>query len=134
MMGEYAIRVTKDIAPAGYPTSAWVGKPTPMPREGEEIELDVRDIERQEWIRVRAIVSRSFEALPGADKLWLYDWWGTEELLEKEPWAIKVLEVLEEEVEEVKVTRAQPSLGKMRGHMLEHLIREREQKEQAGGR
>ena len=102
-----------------------------LPRENEEVHLKVLDMETWEWLDVRAIVSRSPEELPGADKLWLYDWWGGEDLVEEEPWAIKILEIQEEPAEEVKVAPKQEiSLGRMKGRMLETLIR-RQQGEDA---
>lgn len=56
-------------------------------KEGEEIELAIRDLETYDARKVKAIVSSSKEGLKGADVLWLRFNRG---LLHKEPWAIKI--------------------------------------------
>lgn len=128
-MKEYTIRVAKAgmLEASSLPHmggTASSQEALALPRENEEVQLKVLDMEIWEWLDVRAIVSRSSEEMLGADKLWLYDWWGGEDLVEEKPWAIKILEVLEEPAEEVKVAPKQEiSLGRMKGRMLETLIR-----------
>ncbi len=58
-------------------------------KEGEPIELTIRDLSNLKTIDVRGIVSRSQEKLPGSSKLWIRDLMGR---LNPEPWAIKILE------------------------------------------
>lgn len=135
-MKEYTIRVAKAgmLEASSLPHmggTASSQEALALPRENEEVHLKVLDMEIWEWLDVRAIVSRSSGDLPGADKLWLYDWWGGEDLVEERPWAIRILEVIEEPAEEVKVAPKQEiSLGRMKGRMLETLIR-RQQGEDA---
>jgi hypothetical protein len=134
-MKEYTIRVAKAGMLEGSSLPHMGGtaasqEALALPREKEEIQLKVLDMETWEWLDVKAIVSRSFQDMPGADKLWLYDWWGGEDLVEEEPWAIKILEVMEEPPEEVKVSpKKEVGLGRMRGSMLETLIRRQQEGE-----
>ena len=57
-------------------------------REGEEIELSVRDLETYEFRVVKAIVSPSKQKLPGGDPLWIRLMKG--KMITEEPWAIKI--------------------------------------------
>lgn len=132
-MMEYSIRVAKAemLEASSLPHmggTAASQDALALPRENAEVQLKVLDMETWEWLDVKAIVSRSPQDLPGADKLWLYDWWGGEDLVEERPWAIKVLEVLEEPPEEVKLApKREISLGRMKGHMLETLIKRQQE-------
>jgi hypothetical protein len=97
--------------------------------EGQEVELKVTDTETQETLEVRARVAADPDQLPGADKLWLYDFdgVGSRDLLEPKPWALQIMERLEEEEEEVpRGPQQHISLGRRKGHILETLIRERQ--------
>jgi hypothetical protein len=60
-------------------------------REGEEIELPIRDCETYEAIVVKAIISKSPEKLPDGDTLWIRFSRGQ---LSPEPWSIKIIERL----------------------------------------
>jgi len=100
------------------------------PEEGKEIEVEIINAETLERQRVRAVLSPDPAKLPETeDRIWLYQGASLRPLEEK-PWAIKILEFVEEEKPTVTAPRPKDvSLGKMRGHMLEHLIRERERRE-----
>lgn len=99
-----------------------------LPREMEEVMVMVRDRGTFETFQARAIVSRSPERLPGADRLWVRNVGGTKSLAFDEPWAIKILEVLEEEGEAVHLSTATQT-RRRRGSFLETLIKRREQAE-----
>ena len=60
-------------------------------KEGEEIELQIRDLATYETKKVKVIIASSQEKLPGADILWLRF---TRGLLREDPWAIKIIEEL----------------------------------------
>jgi hypothetical protein len=60
-------------------------------KEGEEIELTIRDLETYEAKKVKAVVFSSKEKLPDGDTLWIRFSRGTPH---KEPWAIKITEEL----------------------------------------
>jgi hypothetical protein len=97
-------------------------------KENEEIEIEVKDLTSFDTNRVRAIVSSRPEELPGADRLWL-QFEGHYEVEKQHPWAIKILEVFEEEVKEVEIAPKAPPPLRGRGDLLRSLIREREEKE-----
>jgi hypothetical protein len=61
-------------------------------RQGEEIELSIRDLETYEFRVVKAIVSSSKEKLPGGDTLWIRLMKG--KMVTKEPWTIKITKEL----------------------------------------
>lgn len=61
-------------------------------KQGEEIELSVRDLDTYEFRVVRAIVSSSIDKLPGGDPLWIRLMKG--KIITEEPWAIKIVEDL----------------------------------------
>ena len=101
------------------------------PSENQLTELTVRDSDTLETHRVRAIITRSQEGAPGAEKLWLQDNEAVAVRAEN-PWWIQILEILDEEREEVTVLpKPSVSLGKRRGGMLRHLI-ERSEGQGAG--
>jgi len=60
-------------------------------KEGEEIELSIRNLENYEAQNVKAIVYSSKENLPDGDTLWIRFSRGVKH---KEPWAIKIIEEL----------------------------------------
>jgi len=95
-------------------------KPGERLEEGKELALRVRDEMTLEFREVKAVVARSPDLLPGADKLWIYALEGHGKLLEPEPWAIKFVAV-EEEAAEVPVQR------RPRRKTLTDLIRERQE-------
>jgi len=58
-------------------------------KEGEEIELTVRNLSNLKAVDVRGIISKSQEKLSGSSKLRIRDLMGR---LDPDPWAIKILE------------------------------------------
>ena len=102
-----------------------------VPVEGSEVECYIQDGDTLEYRQVKAIFSSSREKLPDGEEVWIYDAGtgaGEEVLLCQEPWSIKVLEIIEE-VPEVKAVPQKIALGRLRGTMLETLIRQREDEE-----
>ncbi|MBI4319462.1 MAG: hypothetical protein HY675_13320 [Chloroflexi bacterium] len=63
---------------------------------GEPLVAEIRDMATFERKVVKAIIARSADELPGADLLWVMDW---VERREPAPWAIRVLEELEEDTD-----------------------------------
>lgn len=95
------------------------------PEQLKEIELEIRDQETMEKKKVKALVARYQHQLPGADKLWLRDERAYRDRPDN-PWAIKIVEEIEEEVEEVKVRqRAVFKPDKRRTDLIRSLIREK---------
>lgn len=96
------------------------------PPQHQEIELEVRDQVTMEKIRVRAIVSRSHADLTGADNLWLRDEKAYRDTRPDNPWAIRILQEIQEEVEEIPVRpRTAVPLSRRKGDLLRTLIEER---------
>ena len=60
-------------------------------KEGEEIELTIRDTATYEARRVRATVSLTRQKLPDGDTLWIRFNQG---VLHKQPWVLKITEEL----------------------------------------
>ncbi len=99
------------------------------PEENKELELEIVDNGTMERLRVRAILASSPLKLPQVDRVWLYPK-GAMKPLQEDPWSIQILETFEDEVIETSAGRRQEvSLGRMRGGMLEALIRQRQEKE-----
>ena len=98
--------------------------PTCVPlKSNEEIEIEIRNTQNLEAIKVKAIVASSPADLPDGDTLWMYSTKGREE----KPWAIKILGKIEEEEEEVKrIPHAKVAAGKKKGKMLFDMIKEKE--------
>lgn len=103
-------------------------KPGEKLEEHKETDLDIVDTATQEALHVKAVVSQSFQTLPAADRLWLQAT-GTSKLIHDQPWAIRIIEIDEEKAEPIVVTKQKISLGRMKGSILETLIRERSQGE-----
>ncbi|HKZ51408.1 MAG TPA: hypothetical protein VJ256_06580 [Dehalococcoidia bacterium] len=97
-------------------------KPGDLPLENQETLVRVQDEETLEFQEVRALLSRSFESLSDADRLWLYSYEGHGQLLEEKAWAIKLLERKEEAAEQARVIPK-------RRKTLTDLIRERQEQE-----
>ena len=96
------------------------------PIQNREIELEIRDQETMEKIRVLAVVSRSHANLTDADNLWLRDERVYQDTRLDNPWAIHVLQEIEEVVEEVKVIPRVPAPpNRKKGDLLKSLIQER---------
>lgn len=105
------------------------GTTAKRPEENKELELELVDNNTLERLRVRAVLAASPINLPEVDRVWLYAQ-GAINPLEADPWVVRILEVMDDEPVEVPTTsRQRTSLGRMRGGMLEALIRQREQKE-----
>lgn len=105
------------------------GTAAKRPEENKELELELVDNDTLERVKVRALVASSPDKLPGSDRLWLYAK-GAMNPLEQDPWAVRILETMDDEpVEAPSAPRQKTSLGRMRGGMLEALIRQREQGE-----
>lgn len=107
-------------------TQAFSGAPKDiafrLPKEGPEVLVKIRDRETFETRVVKAIVSSKPEDLPGADRLWIKDVTGVKELAFEQPWAIKVIEDVEEEDVEVrKVKKQATGLGRS-GSILKTLL------------
>lgn len=98
---------------------------TPL-QENHEVQIEVTEQATKSRITVRAVVGSTPEALPGAEKLWLFSEKGRQEA----PWYIKVLERIEEEEEPDvgPMARQRLTLGQRKGRMLADMIREREEK------
>ena len=60
-------------------------------KDGQEMELTIRDLETYEAVRVRALVGSSKEKVPDGDTLWIRFSRGVPV---KDPWAIKIIEEL----------------------------------------
>lgn len=107
-------------------TQAYSGAPKDitfrLPQEGAETLVKIRDRETFETRVVKAIVSSKPEELPGADRLWIKDVTGVKELAFEHPWAIKVIEEVEEEDVEIRVVKKQAvGLGRS-GSILKTLL------------
>jgi len=97
---------------------------------GEEMELEVKDRDTFEEIEVKAVISDKEEDFaPGEyDNLWIE--FGDNLGINRERWFIKVLEKVEEEVEEVVIKKkVKTSLGQRRGFMIRSMIEERQKKD-----
>jgi hypothetical protein len=93
----------------------------------QELTITLRDPDTFSTIKAKAIIRSSFEQYPNADKLYYFS--GTLGR-EKEPVPVVVLEVIPDEVEEVKALPKQKlSLGQRKGRMLADMIRERQDKD-----
>lgn len=98
-------------------------------RIGEEMELQIKDRETFEEIKVKAIISDKKEDFgsEGCDTLWVE--FGGHLGIEREQWYIKILEEEEEEIEDVAVKKkVRTSLGQRRGFMIRSMIEERQKK------
>lgn len=68
---------------------------------GKELVLEIKNFEDFQRLVVRAIVSKSFDAIPEAEKLWVRDY-KEDTIKHTEPWAIKIIEELDEDEFEAK--------------------------------
>ena len=97
---------------------------------GEEMELEVKDRDTFEEIRVRAMISNRKEDFNPEeyDNLWIE--FGDNLGINREQWFIKVLKEEEEEVEEVVIKKkVRTGLGQRRGFMIRSMIEERQKKD-----
>ncbi len=98
----------------------------PRPPVDQEIEIRLRNPDTMEMFQARAIIHRSFQEYPEADKLYYTSAIGGKE---KDPLPIEILEVRAEKEEEVKpLARQKLTLGERKGKMLSDMIRERQDK------
>ena len=94
----------------------------------EEVLVELRDPATLESFRARVVVASKPEDLPGADTLWLIRTSGRF----SEPWAVKIIERIEEEEPEVKaLPRRRLSLAERKGSILSDLLKQREEKMKA---
>lgn len=92
----------------------------------QEVELEIRDRERLELLRVRAIVSRQSETDEAPDRLWVLrgDQGGTRE---KTPFSLRISAGLDApEDDEYVPLGHRAAYGKRRGFMLKSMIKEHE--------
>ena len=101
---------------AGSETMPLSGMPKKMefnlPKENQEVILKIRDAESYETLTVKALVSKNSNDLPGSDRLWIKDVTGVNRLWDERPWAIKIIDVVEEEEEEITTKAKRISLGR----------------------
>ncbi|OIN95368.1 MAG: hypothetical protein AUJ48_03270 [Deltaproteobacteria bacterium CG1_02_45_11] len=69
--------------------------------EGKELILEVKNFEDFQRVIVKAIIAKSADALPGSEPLWIRDY-KEDTIKQTEPWAIKVIEELDEDEFEAK--------------------------------
>ncbi len=91
----------------------------------EEIQVELKDPAKVETFKAKAVISQKPEEMPGADILWLVQTQGRL----PQPWAIKIVERIEEEEHEVTVlSKRRLSIGERKGRMLMDMLKEREEK------
>ena len=91
----------------------------------EEFQVELKDPAKMESFKAKAVVSQKPEEMPGADTLWLVNTQGRL----PQPWAIKIVERIEEEEREVIVlSKRHLSIGERKGRMLMDMLKEREEK------
>lgn len=82
----------------------------------------LKDLETMQNVRARGVVSRRREDLPDGEEVLVQEEKAYNVL--PEPWYLKLLEVIEEEEEEVKVLpKMKVALGKQRGGMIKSLLK-----------
>jgi len=98
---------------------------------GEMVIVSVKDRDTFEEISVKAIISDKKEDFSPDeyDNLWVE--FGGNQGINREQWYVKVLEEVEEEVEDdvVIVKKTRVSMGERRGFMIRSMIEEREKKD-----
>lgn len=91
----------------------------------EEIRVELKDPAKMESFKAKAVISQKPEEMPGADTLWLVQTQGRL----PQPWAIKIVERIEEEERDVTVlSKRRLSIGERKGRMLMDMLKEREEK------
>jgi hypothetical protein len=92
----------------------------------EEFITELRDPSSLETFKARVQLASNPDALPGADELWLIR---TSGRFIEAPWAVRIIERIEEEEEEVKaLPRRRLSLAERKGTILSDLLKQREDK------
>ena len=91
----------------------------------EEIRVELKDPAKMESFKAKAVISQQPEEMPGADVLWLVQTQGRL----PQPWAIKIVERIEEEERDViALPKRRLSIGERKGRMLIDMLKEREDK------
>lgn len=94
----------------------------------EEAVIELRDPATMESFKARVVISSKLKDLPGADTLWLIRTSGRF----SEPWAVKIIERIQEEEPEVTaLPRRRLSLAERKGSILSELLKQREEKMKA---
>lgn len=95
------------------------------PSEGIPVELQVRDADTFEEKKIRAILHRNKEDLPGGDILWFYGRAAHKpEERPDNPWYMKILEEIEPEEIVVEIKKSESRPGK-RSDVIRSLIRDK---------
>ncbi len=95
----------------------------------EEVLVELRDPSTLETFKARVIIGVKPEDLPGADTLWVIRTSGRF----SSPWAVKIVERVEEDEQEVRaLPRRKLSLAERKGRILSDLLKEREEKMKEG--
>ncbi len=91
----------------------------------KETEVELRNPQTFEKFSAKVIISKSPSNLQDPDTLWLFSTSGRKSV----PYYVKILDVEEEELPEVKtLPRRKLSLGERRGTMLVKMLKDREKK------
>lgn len=95
--------------------------------DNADMEIEVRDPETMSYIVLKGKIHKDSENHPDCDLLWLR----TERGLEKNPWAIEVLEKSsdEEQINTESKPHVRIAYGGKKGRMLADMLRERIEKE-----
>lgn len=93
----------------------------------KEVEVELRNPQTFEKFSAKVIISKDPLNLPDPDTLWLFSTSGRKNT----PYYVKIIEVAEEELPEVKaLPRRKLSLGERRGTMLVKMLKDREKTKQ----
>jgi len=94
----------------------------------EELLVELRDPATLESFKARVVIASKRDELPEADTLWLIRTSGRF----SEPWAVKIVERVEEQEPEVTaLPRRRLSLAERKGSILSELLKQREEKMKA---
>ena len=92
----------------------------------DEFLTELRDPSTLESFKARVQIASNPDALPGADELWLIR---TSGRFIESAWAVKIIERIEDEEEEVRaLPRRRLSLAERKGTILSDLLQQREEK------
>jgi len=90
----------------------------------DEFLTELRDPSTLESFKARVRIASNPDALPGADELWLIR---TSGRFIEAPWAVKIIEKVEDEEEDVvALPRRRLSLAERKGTILSDLLKQRE--------
>ncbi len=103
---------------------------TKIPEEGKELTVELRDPSTMESFLARVIFFSDSARLPGGDRVVFVEQ-ATRKSLTERPWAVKIMERIEEPEEEVEVLPTRKlSLGERKGTLLKNLLEKRDKKAQ----